>query len=568
MKTSITTTCMAFSIACLFLTSALLAHSTGWESIHPIAGDDYDYINDVAIDAQNNIIIGGRYKSTELDFEGITITTQNNVSSPFFLTDVFIAKYNENGQIMWAKSGGGRYGDNLTGLTTDIDGNIYFVGEFTSDTFLLDTFLLHKQIQSMQDIFVGKLNPAGTVLWLKSFGAVNSAYVNDICIDDSGNLYITGDYTGDSIDFDTIRIYQSGIYGGDVYLLKTDNSGNALKAKSIGGISSEYASCVKWHNGKVALAGTTYSGDFMIGDQSFESWGEWDCFVAFLNSDLNCQMVKSIGGRQGENIVDMAFFSNGDLAIAGSFRSDTLHIENFEFINETSGSDLRQDDIFIARYNSAGNLLLARSYGQLPNDYATSVLFSTAGDIFLGGNTVSPNLSFGSLEITHSQPGSGYSDYYMVKLNSAGDAVWIDLLYSDLDDEDLIIRYNSSGKIIVAGNYRGSTLTAGNLTVNNSGGSNGGYEPFIAILDATVSVRKFNNETVQAYPNPAHDLLYLRNIPRNNCGISIIDAGGHMVFSMPYTGDPIQVSSLQPGTYWIRLQYGENEQSILPFTKY
>lgn len=569
MKNSFTKACLAcaISILSLFVIQSLKAQSDVWESIHPVAGSDYDYINDVTIDAQDNIIIGGRYKSTELDFEGITITTQNNGPSPYFLTEVFIAKYNAGGQIMWAKSGGGRYGDNLTGLTTDSEGNIYFVGEFTSDTFLLDTVSLYKKAMSMQDIFYGKLNPAGDVVWLKSFGAVNTAYVRDICIDPEGNLYITGDYTGDSMDIGSIRLYQTGIYGGDLYVLKTDNSGNVLKAKGIGGISSEYASGVKWHNGKLALAGSTYSGDFLIDDKQFNSFGEWDCFIAFLDdAELNCQLVKGIGGSQSEQIDDMAFFSNGDLAVAGSFRSDTLHVESYAFINETSQSSPRQDDIFIVRYNSEGNVTMARSYGQLPNDFATSVLFSATGDIFLGGSTVSPNLSFGSLEISHSQPGSGYTDYYMVKLNSSGDAVWSNVLFSDLDDEDLIIRRNSSGKIIVTGNYRGSSLTAGDRTVNNSS-EYGGYEPFVAILNTALSVKRHPDERVQVYPNPVSDLLYLQKISWDIKKVIIIDAAGHLVYSKPFSGEPIQVGSLSPGMYWLKLEYDENQHSIIPFTK-
>ncbi len=571
MKNSFTKACLACSISILslFVMQSLKAQSEGWESIHPVAGDDYDYINDVAIDAQDNIIIGGRYKSTELDFEGITITTQNNGPSPFFLTEVFIAKYDASGQILWAKSGGGRYGDNLTGLTVDNDGNIYFVGEFTSDTFLLDTVFLYKKAMSMQDIFYGKLNPAGDVIWLKSFGAENTAYVRDICIDSEGNLYITGDYTGDSIDIGSIRLYQTGIYGGDIYILKTDNSGNVLKAKGIGGNSSEYASCVKWHNGKLALAGSTFSGDFLIDDKLFDSFGDWDCFIAFLDeTELNCQMVKSIGGGQSENIDDVEFYDNGDLAVAGSFRSDTLHIENYVFINETSQSDPRQDDIFIVRYNSEGNVTMARSYGQLPNDYATSVLFSATGDMFLGGSTVSPNLSFGSLEISHSQPGSGYTDYYIVKLNSAGDAVWSDVLFSDLDDEDLIIRRNSSGKMIITGNYRGSSLTAGSRNIINSSGSDGGYEPFMAIFNTAVSVKKNPDEIVQVYPNPASDLLYLQNISEDIKNVIIIDAGGHLVYSSPFSGEAIKVAILPPGSYWLKLEFGENQHCIVPFIKH
>ncbi|MCX7986770.1 MAG: T9SS type A sorting domain-containing protein [Bacteroidales bacterium] len=538
-----------------------------WRSIHPIAGADDDYINDVVVYAQDNVVVGGRYKSTSLNFEGVSVSTTNNGSSPFYLTDVFIAQYDANGLIKWAISGGGRYGDNLTALAVDNDGNIYFSGTFASDTFMLDTVTLIKKAPSVQDVFFGKLNSQGKLQWLKSFGASDLTYVRRICLDNNGNIYIVGDYSGDSIVVQDLVAHTSGIYGGDIYLIKANPEGKAIKVKSIGGVSSEYASCIKWQNGTLVLAGISYSGDFYIDGKLVKSYGEWDCFIAYFDANLGCTMVKSFGGRQSEEIKDIDLYTNGDLAVVGSFRSDTLRVEGTELINQTSGTTPRQDDIFVVRYDNTGKLLLARSYGELPNDIASTVLFSKTGDIYIGGYMVSAELAFGSIKINHSQPGSGYTDYFLVRLNNTGNAIWGTSFGSNRDDENLLIRQNSAGKFIVTGNYRGTNLNAGNMILVNSG-EPGSYEPFLGFFDEIVEIKKLNNDIFSIYPNPASSFIYLKNVPSNVEKIVLVDLYGRLIHSQNYYGLPIDVSMFQPGIYWVKLFEKNTVCVSKPFVKY
>jgi hypothetical protein len=163
------------------------------------AGDgDVDFL-DIVIDDSNNTHVTGILSGSATFGPGeINETTLN--SSAF--DDIFIAKYDSNGNLFWAKSAGGTMGDIATGIAVDGSGNSFVTGRFWNEmTFGQGENILTLIGSRFQDIFLAKYNTNGGTVWAKS--ALGSSYGQnlpyDIAIDAFGNSYVTGIFFWEAI---------------------------------------------------------------------------------------------------------------------------------------------------------------------------------------------------------------------------------------------------------------------------------------------------------------------------------------------------------------------------------
>ena len=123
-------------LACLMLIGSLTAAQVvDIDRLFSVAGTSDDFIIGYGSDADGSLYIGGTYCSTVLSFDTLQIESINNVTSAFYQSDIYMAKYSASGSILWAQTGGGIYADKLTGITTDADGNTWFTGYFGSDVY-------------------------------------------------------------------------------------------------------------------------------------------------------------------------------------------------------------------------------------------------------------------------------------------------------------------------------------------------------------------------------------------------------------------------------------------------
>ncbi|MEA5579085.1 beta strand repeat-containing protein [Anabaena sp. UHCC 0451] len=128
--------------------------------------------------------------------------------------DAFVAKYNADGTQAWIKQFGTSDYDLAYGISADSSGNIYVVGE-TGGTLPGNTN------QGTGDAFVVKYNADGTQVWLKQFGTNYDDAANDVTVDVSGNIYVTG-YTSRTLPGNTNQ------GGDDAFIAVFDSNGNLI----------------------------------------------------------------------------------------------------------------------------------------------------------------------------------------------------------------------------------------------------------------------------------------------------------------------------------------------------
>ncbi|HFD31856.1 MAG TPA: hypothetical protein ENJ28_03965, partial [Gammaproteobacteria bacterium] len=149
----------------------------------------------------------------------------------------------------WARQIGGSGSENIFDIATDSEGNVYVILHLSySDTIDIDpgpniyNIIIDSLATSATSCI--KLNPEGELLWAKTFFSYpyHSHVLRNISLDSFGNIYITGGFWGDSLDFDPgpEEFYLSTIPPGDTighscgFILKLNAEGSFIWAKTIG----------------------------------------------------------------------------------------------------------------------------------------------------------------------------------------------------------------------------------------------------------------------------------------------------------------------------------------------
>jgi len=197
----------------------------------------FDFVNDIIADGNGNCYVTGSFQGANLVFGNNTLTNSDASANSL---DIYFAKYDAVGNVLWAKNALGSATDYPGGISLDANGNCYITGCFASVNLVLgNTTLTHtNNLGNGKNVFITKCDPAGNIIWAKSAGGTTNAalrdYANDIITDASGNSYITGTFESDTIVFgnDTLAGYINA--SADLFVVKYNNLGNVLWAKSAG----------------------------------------------------------------------------------------------------------------------------------------------------------------------------------------------------------------------------------------------------------------------------------------------------------------------------------------------
>jgi hypothetical protein len=224
-----------------------------------MSGTDADIGNSISVDANGNCYVTGQYSSTPLTIynaDGVTTTTL-----PFSggTADAFLVQYNSSGVVAWATRIANTRVDAGKGVSIDKAGNIYITGTYGDPVSSFSTIVYNADSSVFKtltgagsvDTFIVKYNTNGFAQWATRMAGVDSEESTSIASDVSGNICVTGYYSGnmtiyneDDTPFGTL-IPVSGL---DIFIVTYDTNGFALwAAKCVGaatdiglGVGSSY----------------------------------------------------------------------------------------------------------------------------------------------------------------------------------------------------------------------------------------------------------------------------------------------------------------------------------------
>ena len=345
---------------------------------------------------------------------------------------------------------GGSGGDVGYGIAVDSAGDTYVTGTTSSINFPTTTGN-QPTLGGGIDVFVAKLNPAGTALIYSTFlGGGNLDRATGIAIDSSGNAYLAG-YT-DSTDFPTTSgAFQVSNNGAtDAFLAKLDASGSSLVYSTyLGGSGIDYGRGVAVDaSGDAFITGSTQSTDFpTMNPLQVGLDGGADAFLAeFDPTGATLLYSTYLGGSGADEALAIALDSTGKPYIAGYTFSS-----NFPTQNALQSTLAGSSDAFVTEIDPGTSSLVFSTYlGSTGDQSAQAIAIDSVGSIYITGKTTSSSfpLTAGPFQSTY----AGQGDAFVTKLSPGGtQMVYSTYLGGGGLDQGNAIAVDSSGEAFITG---------------------------------------------------------------------------------------------------------------------
>lgn len=300
-----------------------------------------DYLGDIAVDKQGNIIVSGYFYDYSRTYGPFT------VNALYRDNNFILAKLDSMGQYIWVKhslvgsvEGKGQPSSfrNRTRLAVDRSNNIY-VGGRVNASVSFDG--INYQISGGSNMYFAKFSPAGNFVWSQTAWPGYSDLM-DMAIDDDDHIYLTGRYRGDSLIFnngDTLRSDDFYAY----YLAKYDSTGQSQWVKG-------YNTPSRMQN-RLGLTADANGNCYLSGDIGYP-WTYGD--DTLVSSPLHYGQVVVKFDQNGDTAwtrhisladpADVACDRQGNIYVAG-------HFGQYAIIGDSTYATTRQfyGDIYIAQ---------------------------------------------------------------------------------------------------------------------------------------------------------------------------------------------------------------------------
>ncbi len=379
----------------------------------------------------------------------------------------------------WAKGGGGSTNDYCHGSTTDAFGNVYITGFYDSPSIIFGTTTLING--GNQDIFFVKYDPSGNLVWAKSVGSTGNDRGLSITTDAIGNVYIAGNYESPSVTFGTTTLTNLSTNGfSDLFIAKFDASGNLVWAKTAGNAGNERASSIKCDaSGNIYLAGSFESASITFGTTTLTNIETTGIFNDIFIVKYDAAGNVLWANNAGGIGSDESYFLTTD-------DSNNVYVTgwyNFDMIvgafTLTSNDSTGLGNVFIVKYDTNGNAVWAHGYGNVGNDYGCSISTDNFGNIYLTGFYATSSITFGAFTLSS----SAASNMFIVKYNAVGNVLWAQAAVSSGASAGYGVTTDPSGNVYVGGAFSSTFIEFGTTTLTNVG-SNGYYDIFIVKYDS------------------------------------------------------------------------------------
>jgi hypothetical protein len=378
------------------------AQIQNWAWAKGFGSSDFDFAGVIAYDSfYDQLIVASKSYTTNFVIDSVNLSCNGSIRG-------IISCHNTDGTLKWAQCFGNGGNVYITSIKSDQVGNIYVGGTFsTMNTPFTINGLSH--FSNGADWFICKYDHDGNLLWAKVNGGSGNDEIDNIAIKPNGDVLVSGVYKSTDLSFAGVLL--PGITGVSRFFIGTyDQSGNEISAYVDGG-SGNISNCKMNidQNGFISLTGN-YSGNNItiqgqvIGLPSISNTVA--SFVARFNSSLNLQWMKVYNGTSGYELgIDTD--ADGNLWICGSFKVPILEPGGLNLINsDTTNSE----DCFYIKFDQAGNVLLANSFGGVGSQICNSIRCSS-NKVYLYGS-FSGSLSWGSFSIIDSQIFLSEMNYY------------------------------------------------------------------------------------------------------------------------------------------------------------
>jgi len=481
-----------------------------------VGSTGYDKVFDMTVDNSNNIITVGQFGATVNFDPKPSAAPPAGVFTSNGIYDMFIAKYNPNGNLMWAKAMGGSGQDYANSVVVDASNNVYVFGDFYNS---IDynpgapgqhTFTGQS---GLSDMILLKYDSVGTLVWAKQIGGNSIDHSSALTIDSHGDLYLTGSFyaTADFNPDTAVANTLTSLGQGDVFISKYDKDGNFIWVKHIGAAGFQSVNNITADSqDNVIISGTfNDSPDFNpgAGVDSIPVATQYGNVVYFAKYDLNGNYIwaKGIQSNGFKSIGDLQTDNTGSFYVTGAFEDTT----DFDPTNGVTELIAPQGNSFIyfGKYDASGNLMWVKYFdhpGLGGQDGGTSIALDGQNNLFLTGQFWGQGCDFDPSATGTAILGSNASnnyDIYIAKYTNTGNYLWAHNIGDSGSDTGVKIEFDNDNSLIFSTICGASTF--GGAALPSDYDFTAGVSEYASAGSEDFTITKYT----QCYINPATGLV-------------------------------------------------------------
>jgi len=358
-----------------------------------ITGDSYDGMFDMALDSDKNIVVVG-WSTSDIYIE----VNGKNVFTPTlqWIGRGMVAKFSgETGDLIWFKTFGPEQqytSVNGNRIALDKDDNIYIAGYYSA-AFMFDELSFHYGQQGWGALpFVIKMDVDGNAVWGQSFNFTsegeNAGYINTKSLAVyNDKLYLAFEYSKPLI-INTDTLAHEGWYDWAGIVSLSLSKGKAINHITMGSIETQNIAHIKFDKEDHLLAAGyfTCNSGFKIGNTTLTGLGQYNAYLAKLDTSLTPVWVKTIESTTSSYIFHINIGSTNNYYIGGGYDSSTPILMNGETI--VAPSAFQSAAMYQAVIDKSGEFITSVSLtGTNPNsvlNYRNAVLVSDSKMIAVG----------------------------------------------------------------------------------------------------------------------------------------------------------------------------------------
>lgn len=379
----------------------------------------------IAVDSAGNSFVTGYTDST--DFQGRINSYHSGADG-----DAFVVKVLSTGQIAWMTYLGGSGFDWGAGIATDSAGEVLVTGHTASSDFEGRSNTSH----GGAEVFVCKVNAAGTLRWMTFLGGGSDESPGAIAVDQNDDAIVTGGTA--SLDFEGHINSSHGSYDG--FVCKVSSVGAIQWSAYVGGGGFDSSSSIALvPSGDMLLTGSTDSTDFEGRNNSYHGLFP-DAFACKVSSTGVILWMTYLGGTQPDRGEGIAADGAGNVLVSGTTSST-----DFDGRNNAYHGNSGVQEAFVLKVDSAGMLQWMTYIGGNGFDYGYSIAADAVGNALVGGATGSTDFE------GHNNAFHGNSDAFVCKVGSEGFVRWMTYLGGTGNDVGHGIAVTADGDALLTG---------------------------------------------------------------------------------------------------------------------
>lgn len=509
-----------FTLAAFLLSIASFAQAPlNWGIATQGQGEFYDDASSVTFDNQGNLYVTGYFSSDSIAFGSITLQNSG-------MSDVYIVKFDQLLNPIWAISFGGSAEEYGMGITCDSSNRIIVVGHYASASIVLGNDTLVNQAASTPDMFVARMDVNGNFIWARSEGGSN--WDNCAAVDmntSNGDIYVAAAYYLDTMLIGGDTLLNRGGY--DLVLMKFDINGNYLWARDAGGNYNDLANAVAYdkYNNCVVVSGGFASDSLKFPTDTLlnPAMALPETFVVKYDVNGNCIWAERSGAGDNDHSVGIDIGSNGNIYVGGHF-----HSTFFVFANDTL-TNQGQGDIYLLVYDVNGTPLWSKAAGGLEQDFGYSVFVDELDNIYYAGMFMSTTIDFGTY--SHSN-GNINENMFMTVYDANGNETG-SISGGGLGSDFIASVVANTNSIYVVGGFGTPSMTMGSNTLTNTDPSGNTFDMFIATTSIPLNTNNVTSTNeITVYPNPSNGIFTFNSDLDGEAVVKVYNSLGEEIISL------------------------------------